>query len=76
MTFEHLQIPFVEAGMFDKEAKIFPTLKGIIGTCERWVFSSRDVGIPMAMKRHCKDQFQQLAHMQLEFGQVSVADMH
>ena len=76
MTLDHLQSLFVKAGMIDEEVKIFPTFKGLIITCKRWVSSSQDVGIPMAMKQHCKDQFQQLAQIQLEVGQVSYADMH
>ena len=76
MTLDHLQSPFVDAGMIDEEAKIFPTFEGLICNCKRWVSSSRDVGIPMAMKQHCKDQFQQLAQIQLEVGQVSYVDMH
>ena len=51
--------------MIDEEAKIFPTFEGIIGTYKRLVSISWYVGITMAMKQHCKDQFQQLAQIQL-----------
>ena len=54
---DHLQSTCVEAGMIEQEAKIFATFEELIGKCKRWISSSRDVGIPMAMKQHCKDQF-------------------
>ena len=76
MTLDHLQSPFFEAGMIAVEVKIFPTFEGLIGTCKRWVSRSPDIDITMAMKQHCKDQFQQLAQIQLEVGQASYADMH
>ena len=75
-TKEHLQSPFVEAGMIDEESKIFPTFDGLISTCKKWVSSSKDAGVSMATKEHCKDQFFQLAQIHREVGQISYADMH
>ena len=76
MSLDHVQSPFVATGMIDQETKVFPTFDGLIGTCKSWVYISRDVGIPRELKQHCKDQFQQLAKIQLDVGQISYADMH
>ena len=62
--------------MIDAEHKLFPTFDGLISTCKRWVSSSKDIGVSMEMKRHCKEQFPTLAAIQLDDGQVSYADMH
>jgi hypothetical protein len=76
MTKANIQNSFVEAGMIDAEHKLFPTLDGLISTCKRWVSSSSNIGVSMEMKRHCKEQFPNLAAIQLDAGQVSYADMH
>jgi hypothetical protein len=76
MTKANIQNSFVEAGMIDAEHKLFPTLDGLISTCKRWVSSSKNIGVSMEMKRHCKEQFHNLATIQLDAGQVSYADMH
>ena len=75
MTKDHLRVPFVEAGMTDKETRSFPHFDELIGTCKRWVSNLLDIGVSLAIKQHCKDQFQRLAEIQQALGQVSWAAM-
>ena len=76
MKKDHIRKPFVEAGMTDEETGVFPLFGNLIGTCKRWVSSAKDIGVPMQVKTHCKEQFQHLAQIQREIGQVSYPDMH
>ena len=75
MKKEHITKPFVESGMTDDETGLFPVFDSLIGTCKRWVSSSKDVGIPRCTKEHCREQFQHLAKIQQEIGQVLYTDM-
>ena len=76
MTKENLQMPFVKAGMIDDTFKLFPTLDGLMATCKRWGSDIKNIGVSLVTKRECKLQFQSLAQIRLDVGQVSYADMH
>ena len=76
MTKEHVMMPFVEAGMIDDDSKIFPTFNGLVDTCKRWGSTSKNIGVSLATKIYCKEQFQHLAQIHQEVGQVSYLDMH
>ena len=54
MKKEHMQRPFVEAGMTDEETGVFPNFDALIGTCNCWVSSNKDIGIKKVLKKHCK----------------------
>ena len=75
MTKDHLRSAFVEAGLIDKETKTFPNFDRLMGTCKRWVLDSRDVGVRLETKRHCRAQFKELGKIQMEVGQISYSDM-
>ena len=62
--------------MTDKETRLFSVFDNQIGTCKRWVSSSKDIGISREMKSHCKNQVQSLAQIQRTQGQVSYPNMH
>ena len=62
--------------MIDDESKIFPTFNGLMANCKRWGSPLKNVGASLATKMYCKAQFQHLAQIQQEVGQVSYADMH
>ena len=76
MKKEHMQRPFVEAGMTDEETGVFPNFDALIGTCKRWVSCKKEIGIKKVLKTHCKEQIQSLARIQIEEGGVSYEDMH
>ena len=78
MTKKNLQVPFVEAGMTDKEAKCFPVYDRLLGTRKRYVLMAKDIGLPKSVKLHIKDQFPHLAETFLnnEAGEITYADMH
>ena len=75
MKKEHMQHPFVEAGMTDKETGIFPNFDRLIGTCKRWVSCNKDIGISKQLKMECKEQVSSLARIQIEEGGISYQDM-
>ena len=75
MKNEHRTKPFAESGMTDDKTGLFPAFYSLIGTCKRWVSSSKDAGIPRCTTEHCREQFQHLAKIQQEIGQVSYTDM-
>ena len=59
--------------MIDKKN---PTFKGLMAACKCWGSTLKNAGVSLATKRNCKSQFQYLAQIQQEVGQVSYADMH
>jgi len=61
MTKDNLRIAFVEAGLIDRETMNFANFDKLMGTCKRWVSSSKDVGVSMETKRHCEAQFNELS---------------
>jgi len=75
MTKRHISKSFVEAGMIDEETGMVPVFDKLIGTCKRWVSSSKDIGVPKFVKAHCKSQFQHLMAIQMREGQISYPDM-
>ena len=75
MKKEHITKPFVESGMTDDETGSFPSFDSLIATCKRWGSSLKDVGILRWLKVHCREQFQHLAKIQQDIGQVSYTDM-
>jgi len=46
--------------MIETETETFPVFDRLIGTCKRWVSSTKNIGIPKAEKEHCIAQFQSL----------------
>ena len=52
MTKKNLQVPFVKAGMTDKETECFPVYDRLLGTCKRYVSMATDVGLPKSVKLH------------------------
>ena len=52
-----------------------PIFDNLIGTCKRWVSSSKNIGVSKDVKEHCKTQFQRLMKIQLAEGQLSYSDM-
>ena len=50
MKKEHMQRPFVEAGMTDEETGVFPNFDALIGTCKRWVSIKKEIGIKKELK--------------------------
>jgi len=75
MKKEHMQHPFVEAGMTDEETGVFPNFDRLIGTCKRWVSCKKEIGISKELKIECKKQVVPLARIQMEEGGVSYQDM-
>jgi hypothetical protein len=72
---KNIKKAFVESGMIDKETGYFPVFDKLIGTCKRWVSASKDIGIPLTAKQHCKDQFSTLMKIQMREGGLSYPDM-
>ena len=75
MTKKHLSVPFVEAGMTDEETRVFPNFDGLVGTSKRWVSIDKDLGLPREEKNHCQNQFNALAKLWLDKGQITWSDM-
>ena len=75
MTKDNLSDLFVEAVMTDKETKIFPNFNGLLATCKRWVSINKDVGLLRETKIHYENQFQTLAKIWFNLGQVTWSDM-
>lgn len=75
LTKKNISNSFVEAGMIDKETGMVPVFDKLMGTCKRWVSAKKNIGIPMAEKRHCRDQFQSLMKIQMENDAITYQDM-
>jgi len=75
MKKEHMQRPFVEAGMTDEETGVYPNFDALIGTCKRWVSSKKEIGIKKVLKTHYKNQVPCLARIQIKEGEVSYENM-
>ena len=67
---------FHDSGITDEDHHMFTSFDGCMSTCKRWVSSNSDIGLSKAMKDHIKKQIPALLNIQLEFGQVSSADMN
>ena len=74
LTKSNIQKGFVESGMIESETETFPVFDRLIGTCKRWVSSTKTIGIPKAEKEHCIAQFQSLMKIQLDEGQITYSD--
>ena len=75
MKKKHISQSFLEAGMIDEETGMVPVFDKLIGTCKRWVSSSKEIGVPKSVKNHCKSQFQCLMAIQMREGQITYSDM-
>ena len=75
LTKENISQSFIEAGMADEEAKVFPVFDKLIGTCKRWVSDKKNLGISRTIKSHCKSVFDSLAQMWLGSGEITYPQM-
>ena len=75
LTKKNISKSFVDAGMADDEAKVYPVFDKLIGTCKRWVSDKKDLGIQMTDKRHCKSVFDDLAQLWLVKGEITYPQM-
>ncbi|KAL9178336.1 hypothetical protein ACHAXT_001764 [Thalassiosira profunda] len=70
-----VRIGFVESGMIDEETGLFPSLEALMQTSLRWGSTSKDIGLPKAVKDHIRNQVLTLFKVQLEKSQVTAGDM-
>ena len=75
LTKNNISKSFIDAGMADEEAKVFPVFDKLIGTCKRWVSDKKDLGISRTIKRHCKSTFDSLAQIWLGSGELTYPQM-
>ena len=75
LTKNNISKSFIDAGMADEEAKVFPVFDKLIGTCKRWVSDKKDLGISRTIKRHCKSIFDSLAQIWLGSGELTYPQM-
>ena len=76
MSKKNIIAPFFEDGITDEETNIFPVFGSLAGTCKRWVYISKNIGMSWVLKQHFNNQFTSLDRLHLDVGQATYPDIH